>query len=119
VYSTAGTFTVTVRVSDDDVTSIRTATVVVASPAAGVQSAIALVDQLVSDGKISSGNGNSLTQKLEAALKQIEAGKTTPAVNQLTAMLNELDAMVKSGRLSAADAEGLRTLVQRVIQSLR
>jgi hypothetical protein len=37
VYSTAGTFTVTVRVSDDDVTSIRTATVVVASPAAGVQ----------------------------------------------------------------------------------
>jgi len=119
VYAAAGTFTVTVRVTDDDVTSSRTATVVVASPAAGVQSAIALVNQLVTAGKISSGNGNSLTQKLEAALKQIEAGKTTPAVNQLNAMLNELDAMVKSGRLSAADAEGLRTLVQRVIQSLR
>ena len=47
VYAAAGTFTVTVRVSDDDVTTTATQTVVVTSPAEGVQSAMALVDRLV------------------------------------------------------------------------
>jgi hypothetical protein len=67
---------------------------------------------------LNAGNANSLNAKLDAALKQIEAGKNTPAANQLNAMLNELDALVRSGRLSATDADGLRVLVQRVIQSL-
>jgi hypothetical protein len=83
-----------------------------------VQSAIEAVAKLVTDGKLNAGNANSLNAKLDAALKQIEAGKNTPAANQLNAMLNELDALVRSGRLSATDADGLRVLVQRVIQSL-
>jgi polyhydroxyalkanoate synthesis regulator phasin len=105
-------------VSDDDVTTTRIVWIAVIPPAQGVGNATALVDQLVASGKISSGNGNSLDGKLDAALKQIDAGKNTPAVNQLNAFLNELDAMVKSGRLSAADADALRTTVQRVIRSL-
>jgi DNA/RNA endonuclease G (NUC1) len=118
VYTTAGTFTVTVRVSDDDATTTATQTVVVTSPAQGVQSAMSVVNGLVDAGKLNAGNGNSLTQKLDAALKQIDAGKNTPAVNQLNAMLNEVDALVKTGRLAATDADAMRAIVQRVIASL-
>ena len=118
VYTTAGAFAIAVRVSDDDVTTTSVVWIAVIAPAQGVRNATALVDQLVAGGKVSSGNGNSLDAKLDAALNQIDAAKNTPAINQLNAFLNELDGMVKSGRLAAADAEALRTTVQRVIQSL-
>ena len=39
-------------------------------------------------------------------------------MNQLNAMLNELDAIVKTGRLAATDADAIRIVVQRVIASL-
>ena len=118
VYLTAGTFTVTVSVSDDDVTSTRTQTVVVMSPAQGVQNAIDMIGTLVASGKLDDGNANSLTSKLNAALKQLANGKNTPAGNQLKAFLNELDAMVRSGRLSDADADPMRAVVGRLIASL-
>src|SRR5687767_7159922 len=43
-YAGAGTYTVTVRVTDDDVTSARTATVTVLTPSQAVTNAIALVE---------------------------------------------------------------------------
>ena len=117
-YVTAGSFTVTVQIADGTDTSVRTATVTVLTPAQGAQSAIALVNQMVADGKLNAGNGNSLTAKLNAAIQQLHRGNTTPAINQLEALLNELDAMVRSNRLSAADADVLRVLVTRVIGSV-
>jgi hypothetical protein len=59
-----------------------------------------------------------LSAKLDAAKKQLERGNTTPASGQLGAVLNELDAMVRSGRLADADAAPLRTLVQRLLDSI-
>jgi hypothetical protein len=118
VYSTAGTFTVTVRVSDDDATSSRTQSVLVITPLQGTGAARDLVDALVANEKLSAGNGNSLIQKIDAAAKQLAAGKTTAAANQLNAALNELDAMIRSARLSPTDAEDLRTLLDRIIRSL-
>jgi hypothetical protein len=117
-YPAAGTFTVTVRVSDDDATSMRTQTVTVITPLVGVQNALQFIDQLVMAGKVSAGNANSLQSKLDAAAKQIERGNSTPAISQLGAALNEIDAMERSGRLSAADAASLRDLVRRVQTSL-
>lgn len=117
-YTAAGIFTVTVRVADDDAVSSRTQTVTVFTPVQGVEQAIALVAQLEAAGRLNRGNANSLTAKLDAAKRQLERGNTTPAVNQLEAFLNELEAMVRSGRLSAADAEPLQVLVGRVIRSV-
>lgn len=116
-YLTAGTFTVTVQVGDGTDTSQRTATVTVLTQAQGAQRAIALVNQMVADGQLNAGTGNSLRAKLNAAIQQLERGNTTPAINQLEALLNELDAMVSSTRLSAVDADPLRELVTRVIAS--
>ena len=117
-YAAPGTFTVTVRVSDDDATSASTATVLVWSPRQGVQAALDVVAKLMDAGALARGSAMSLTQKLDAALKQLDAGKPTPAANQLGAAKNELDAMVKSGQVPAEVIDPVRTLVVRLIMTL-
>ena len=117
-YTAAGTFTVTVTINDGTTTSTSTSTVVVKTPAQGVQDAIAIVNQFVASGKLSNGNGNSLIAKLNAATTQIGNGNTNAALNQLQAVLNEINSMVVTGKLSAADANTLRTEVNRVIAAI-
>ena len=117
-YASAGTFTVTVKVSDDDVTSAGTATVNVITQAEGATNAIALVEGLVKDGKLSGGSGNSLMSKLDGAKKAIDNGNNNAATGKLGALLNELEALVQSGRLTEADGQALRALVERLVRSL-
>jgi DNA/RNA endonuclease G (NUC1)/PKD repeat protein len=117
-YSAPGTYTVTVTVNDGSATSTSTATVVVKTAGQGVQDAIAIVNQFVADGKLSNGNGNSLIAKLNAAQNQIGNGNTNAALNQLQAALNEINSMQNTGKLSAADANTLRTAINRVIAAI-
>jgi DNA/RNA endonuclease G (NUC1) len=118
-YGAAGTFILTVRVTDDVTTSPRTATITVLTPVQGVQAAMDIVVQWLAGGVLDRGNANSLTVKLDAARRQLERDGGTPAVQQLEAVLNELDALVRSGRLEAAEAAALRELVQRVIAAVQ
>ncbi|MBA3405122.1 MAG: DNA/RNA non-specific endonuclease [Gemmatimonadaceae bacterium] len=118
-YTAAGVYTV--RLIATDVrgladTVFTTATVISRSQA--VEDAITLVDQLVGAGTISNGSGNSLSAKLSAAQGSLERGNTDAASGQLGAVLDEIDAMVRSGRLTPADAAALRGLVARVIASM-
>jgi DNA/RNA endonuclease G (NUC1) len=117
-YASTGTFTVTVKVSDDDVTSTSTTTVKVISPVEAAANAIALVNGLVDTGKMSDGNANSLISKLDGARQALDNGNSNSASGKLTAVLNELEALVRSGRLSEADAQPTRTLVERLVASL-
>jgi DNA/RNA endonuclease G (NUC1)/PKD repeat protein len=117
-YNAAGTFTVTVSISDDDATAIRTQTVTVLTAVEGLQSALTLVDQLVAGGGLSSGNANSLKSKLSAAIVSLEHGNINGALGQLNSFLSQLDALVASGNLAATDADVLRVLVGRVIESI-
>ncbi|HEX7937443.1 MAG TPA: DNA/RNA non-specific endonuclease, partial [Gemmatimonadaceae bacterium] len=116
-YAAAGTFTVTISVSDGLATTTRTQTVLVKTSAQGLQDIEATIDQLVAGGALNSGNGNSLSSKLDAAVKQLQKGNSTPARNQLNAVLNEIDAMLQSGRLSPTDAATLRAAIERVLRS--
>ncbi|MBW7932855.1 MAG: hypothetical protein H3C62_04430 [Gemmatimonadaceae bacterium] len=86
----------------------------VLTAAAALDSVAAQVRRLVSSAVISSGNGNSLLAKIDAAAKSLGKGNVTPALNQLGALLNEIDAMESSGRISASDAAALRTWVTRI-----
>jgi len=113
-YATAGTFTVTVRVSDDDATASRSGTVTVVTPAQAVSGAIAMVAALEASGKVSAGNASSLRAKLENARAALERGNANAATGKLNALLHELDAMVGSGRLTSQDVQPLRELVERV-----
>jgi DNA/RNA endonuclease G (NUC1) len=117
-YGVAGTYTVTVGISDDDATSTSTRTVTVWTLVQGVQNASAIVFRLAKDGQLSAGNAISLTAKLDAAKKQLDSGNTNAASGQLGAVLNELNAMVRSDRLAETDAAPVRSLVQRVLQSI-
>jgi len=109
---------VTVRVSDDDATSSRTQFVTVIAPAQALDQASAMVRDLARRSGLNSGNANSLSSKIDAAQEQLGNGNTNPAANQLQALLHELDAMIRSGRVTAADAAALRAMVTRVIQSI-
>jgi len=84
----------------------------------GLQNGFLQVRQLIAEGKINDGVGNSLESKLDAAAKQLDRGQITPAVNQLESLLRELNALVRSGSLVAPDASALRATVASVIESV-
>jgi len=84
----------------------------------GTKEALDLIDQFVTDGKLSSGNAKALKAKLDAATGQLVKGHTTPALAQLQSVLNQLDEVVSSGELSATDADALRVLVEGVIDTV-
>jgi hypothetical protein len=62
---------------------------------------------LVTQGVLSADQGAGLRDKLEAALSSIASGRTNPALNQLDAFNNQLDALVNSGALTADQAAAL------------
>jgi YVTN family beta-propeller protein len=66
------------------------------------------VEALVAAAKLSQAEGHALSVKLEAALRLLERGKTKAAGNVLGAFLNQVEALVRSRRLSDADAGPLR-----------
>ena len=105
-YTQAGTFTVTVTVTDArGLITSATTTATIASPIQAIESLLTTVEQ------------NSLRAKLNAAIASLDRRNTAPAVNQLEAFLNEVDAMVRSGRLPQATADAWRMLVGRIIAS--
>jgi hypothetical protein len=59
-----------------------------------------------------------LISKLDGAKKALDSGNETSAAGKLRALLNELEALVQSGRLTETDAQPVRALVERLLQSL-
>ena len=114
-YTTAGTFTVTVRVSDDDGgEGVRTSTVTVQSPA---QATASLIDA-VQNAFLQRGEEVSLTAKLRAAQQAIARGNDEAAVNQLGAFIHEVEAQARTGRISGDDAARFSAEAQRIIRSI-
>jgi hypothetical protein len=75
------------------------------TPQERIQDLIVWVNVDVAAGILS--NGNSLTTKLDAALGSLGGANTQAAINELKAFLNEVDTMVKTGRLPAAASQPL------------
>jgi DNA/RNA endonuclease G (NUC1) len=117
-YTSAGSFTVSLGVNDGSTTTSVAATVTVWTGAEGIAAAQVAVLAMVANGTLSKGEGTALMAKLNAAAAALERGQTATAINQLNAALNSLDALVTSGRLTAAQAAGLRELITRVIAAI-
>jgi DNA/RNA endonuclease G (NUC1) len=117
-YANPGPYTVTVRVSDDDATSSRTATVTVITPAQGIGNALALVQELLAGEKINAGNANSLAAKLGGVTKSLDDGNLTAAAGKLGALLNEIEALIRSNRVAEDDIDELHALVERILSSI-
>ena len=115
-YASAGTYNVTLTVTDDDGGMGQASTqVVVQTPQQAVAAIAARIQQLSS---LNSGQKNSLIAKLNAASDAIGRGDTTAAQNQLNAFLNELQADVNAGKVSSAEAVNLRAAVHAVQAAL-
>jgi hypothetical protein len=67
---------------------------------------------------LNAGQKNSLTAKLNAAAASASRGDTRACNNQLNAFLNELQAYVNTGKVSAGDAATLRAAVHAVKGSI-
>ena len=117
-YATGGVYTVTLTVTDPlTLTNTVTTTATVLTQQQGIADAQTLVNAFLSSGKLNAGNTDALTAKLNAATASFDGANAGAAVNQLQALLNQLDALVASHKLSASDAAALRTLINRIIAS--
>ena len=118
-YAAGGNYNVQLIVTDDlGLADTVTTTATVASQSQGAQDVKAMVTALLTNGKINKGNATSLNAKLDAAIAAFDRGSSGAAVNQLNALLNEINAMIGSGRLSASDAGSIITLINRIIGSV-
>lgn len=107
-YAAAGSFTVTVTVSDNDGgAGSSSATVQVLTPQQGIDALTGMV-----------GPVQSLLAKLGAARASLDRGNATAAANQLQAFLNEVSAMVQSGRLTAAQGAAYTAMENRIVASI-
>ncbi len=66
-----------------------------------------LVEDLVGQGVLNGGQGNSLMSKLEAVVASLANGKTNAACGQLNAFVNQVISLVDEGVLSAAEGQAL------------
>jgi hypothetical protein len=64
------------------------------------------------------GTANTLNAKVDAATNSVLAGNIEPALNQIDAFLNEVDALVASGRMYTAISNIMKTKHDTVKNSI-
>ncbi len=62
------------------------------------------ISTLVAEGTLTADQGAGLSDKLEAALTSIATGRTNPALNQLDAFSNQVNALTTAGKLTPDQA---------------
>lgn len=119
VYAAPGTYAVTVTVRDGDGgEGVRTATVTVLSGAQAVSSLLTQVQALATAGTLPNGSVSALSATLNAAAASLARGNETSARGQLGAFVNQVRALVSSGRLGAAEGDALTAAAERILRSL-
>lgn len=117
-YATADLYSVTVSIADDDGSASSTHSVTVAQPAPSLTQALALVDQLVSSGKLKRALGVVLKAEIVTAQRLLERGNRQGAIVVLKATVVSIDLLVKLRQVNAADIAPLRALLVQTINSL-
>ena len=114
-YLAAGSFTVTVTVSDNDGgAGSSTATVRVLTAQQGIAALSARMGELVPSTLVT-----SLDAKLNSATASLNRGARDAAIYELNAFVREVDGLVRGGQLSAAQAQELTVLANRIVASVR
>jgi hypothetical protein len=114
-----GTATITIRATDVGGLYVEdTFVVTVLSASQQLTNLCVIVNQLRDDGVLNQGNANSLCVKLDNAEKSRAKGNTTAAVNQISAFINEVNALRKAKKLTDVQADSLIDGANAIIVSL-
>jgi thermitase len=124
-YTAAGSFMVRVVVSDDDSGSgAHQATVTVQTPQQGIADlSTSLATIQVQDASAQSGSTRAisltaLNAPLNAATAALDRGNNSTAVQQMLAFINEIQALVRSGRMDNARATPVLDTANRIVRSI-
>lgn len=119
-YTVAGTYTVTVTVTDDDGgAGSASAVVVVQSPSQGAEALAETVTDMVASGVLAAQDAAMLTGALDNFAARLDAGNTTAAVNSLEQTFkNKVNALVNSGKITAAQGQALKAAANRLLASI-
>ena len=88
------------------------------TPAELVEDASDVVQDLVDDGRLRTGNGRALDSKLASVLAAIDVGDTATACGSLRAFQNQVNALERSRRIDAATAAELRAAADAIGEAL-
>ncbi len=114
-YAAAGSYTVTVTVTDDlGAADSRTATVTVLTQAAAIQNLQSQAAPFAGR----PGIGQSLSSQLQNALKEIQRGRADKAAEHLQNFVAHVQNDISGGNLSPAEGNALIAAAQRIIASL-
>jgi DNA/RNA endonuclease G (NUC1) len=129
-YVVPGTYTITVSVSDGLATTTQTRTIVVLSSRAAMQSLLQQIETLRAANRLPADYARRLTGLLnrliavtpvqvpgllDLDIPDPDPSKFMPLLLQLTAAGQELDGLVRSNRVTAADAATVRSGLARVL----
>ncbi|HST19868.1 MAG TPA: right-handed parallel beta-helix repeat-containing protein [Blastocatellia bacterium] len=87
-------------------------------PLQAIQALISDVESLVAQGILNHGNGNALISKLEAARKQLERGHIRPAGNQINAFINQVEALMRSKKLTPQQGQPLIDAAMNILRQI-
>jgi hypothetical protein len=76
------------------------------------------VNELVTAGRLSQGQGTSFLAKLDAATRQLNGGNLRAAKNILQAFIQQVQSFIANGILSGADGQPLIDAAQSAINQL-
>ena len=92
-------------------------TLVIVTPVT-IPDVVAAVGALEGSGAVNHGVANALTSKLLAAQASLASGNPTAARTQLRAFVSQLEALVRSGQLTSAQAQPLIDAAQALLATL-
>ncbi len=79
---------------------------------------ISYVEELVDSEVLKPGTGNSLIKKLEEAIHLMDKGNLQGASHKLNDFIDQVEALISSGRLPMEIGQELIALAQKIIESL-
>ena len=76
------------------------------------------VEELVTNGTLNAGQGNSLIRKLELAIRDLQEGNIAGSIGHLMSFIGQVNGFINSGILTPAEGEALINAANSIIDEI-